>query len=150
MTAALPLLCSVVVSACGSSGHEVAEEGRRLLIGIKVDDLQTCAGIPTRSKRLSDHTEILSYEQRNENVGGMEVTLPVVGGFRMAGSGSYCHAIFRVQDGKVVALHYTGDNDDRFGKEGVCAPIVRGCVRAFKEGSAVAPVTLDTPRLSRR
>ena len=75
--------------------------------------------------------EILSYELKNENVGGMEFKVPLVGGgFKLAGSGSYCHAIVRVVDGKVAEVNYTGDNDDFVGKEGVCAPIVRGCLRA--------------------
>jgi hypothetical protein len=60
-----------------------------------------------------------------------EVYVPVVGGVaKIAGSGSYCQAIIRVVDGKVAAVNYTGDNDDFVGKEGVCAPIVRGCLRA--------------------
>jgi hypothetical protein len=38
--------------------------------------------IPTRTKRL---------ELKNENVGGMEFSVPLVGGgFKIAGSGSYC------------------------------------------------------------
>lgn len=73
----------------------------------------------------------LSSELKNENTGGVEVGIPVVGGrFKIGKSGSYCHAIVRVVDGKVAELNYTGDNDDVVGREGVCAPIVRGCLRA--------------------
>jgi hypothetical protein len=28
-----------------------------------------------------------------------------------------------------VAVNYTGDNDDLSGRDAVCAPIVRGCLR---------------------
>jgi hypothetical protein len=119
-----------LVSAC-ASGHDVATDGRRAVIGLDADTFQACAGIPTRTKRLDPRTEILSYELKNENVGGMEFSVPLVGGgFKIAGSGSYCHAIVRVVDGKVAEVNYTGDNDDFVGKEGVCAPIVRGCLRA--------------------
>jgi hypothetical protein len=118
-----------LVSAC-ASGHDVATDGRRAVIGLDADSFQACAGIPTRTKRLDPRTEILSYELKNENVGGMEFSVPLVGGgFKIAGSGSYCHAIVRVVDGKVAEVNYTGDNDDFVGKEGVCAPIVRGCLR---------------------
>ena len=55
----------------------------------------------------------------------------VGGGFKIGNSGSYCHADVRVVDGRVAELNYTGDNDDFVGKEGVCAPIVRGCLRAY-------------------
>jgi hypothetical protein len=37
-----------------------------------------------------------------------------------------------VVDGKVAELNYTGDNDDIVSTEGVCAPIVRGCLRAYQ------------------
>ena len=119
-----------LIGGC-ASGHNVATDGRRAVIGLDADSFQACAGIPTRTKRLDPRTEILSYELKNENVGGMEFSVPLVGGgFKIAGSGSYCHAIVRVVDGKVAEVNYTGDNDDFVGKEGVCAPIVRGCLRA--------------------
>jgi hypothetical protein len=128
------LLCLAfaVLFVCGcASGHNVATDGRRAVIGLDADSFQACAGIPSRTKRLDPRTELLSYELKNENVGGMEFSVPLVGGgFKIAGSGSYCHAIVRVVDGKVAEINYTGDNDDFVGKEGVCAPIVRGCLRA--------------------
>lgn len=123
---------SVVLLLTGcSSGFSVASEGRRVVTGMDADAFQACAGIPTRTKRLDPRTELFSYELKNENVGGVEVSVPIVGGgFKIGRSGSYCHAIVRVVDGKVAELNYTGDNDDVIGKEGVCAPIVRGCLRA--------------------
>ena len=123
-------LVMLLVGAC-ASGHDVAMDGRRAVIGLDADSFQACAGIPSRTKRLDPRTEIFSYELKNENVGGMEFSVPLVGGgFKIAGSGSYCHAIIRIVDGKVAEINYTGDNDDFVGKEGVCAPIVRGCLRA--------------------
>lgn len=122
-------LVMLLVGGC-ASGHNVAMDGRRAVIGLDADSFQACAGIPTRTKRLNPQTEILSYELKNENIGGMEFSLPLVGGgFKIAGSGSYCHAIVRVVDGKVAEVNYAGDNDDFVGKEGVCAPIIRGCLR---------------------
>jgi hypothetical protein len=124
------LLVAFLVAAC-TSGYSVATDGRRAVLGMNADTFQACAGIPTRTKRLDERTELLSYELKNENTGGVEVSVPVVGGgFKIGKSGSYCNAIVRVVDGKVAELNYTGDNDDVVGKEGVCAPIVRGCLRA--------------------
>jgi hypothetical protein len=124
------LLVAFVVAAC-ATGHSVATDGRRSVLGMNANTFQSCAGIPTRTKRLDERTELFSYELKNENVGGVEVSVPVVGGgFKIGKSGSYCHAVVRVVDGKVAELNYTGDNDDFVGKEGVCAPIVRGCLRA--------------------
>jgi hypothetical protein len=124
------LLVAFLVGAC-ATGYSVATDGRRAVLGMNADTFQACAGIPTRTKRLDERTELLSYELKNENTGGVEVSVPVIGGgFKIGKSGSYCHTIVRVVDGKVAELNYTGDNDDVVGKEGVCAPIVRGCLRA--------------------
>ena len=133
----------LLVGSC-ASGHGVATDGRRAVIGLDADSFQACAGIPTRTKRLDPRTEILSYELKNENVGGMEFKVPLVGGgFKLAGSGSYCHAIIRVVDGKVAEVNYTGDNDDFVGKEGVCAPIMRGCLRAHGKDPEVKTANKD-------
>ena len=124
------LVLAFLAGAC-TSGHDVATEGRRAVLGMSADTFQSCAGIPTRTKQLDQRTELLSYELKNENTGGVEVTVPMIGGgFKVGRSGSYCHAIVRVVDGRIAELNYTGDNDDVIGKEGVCAPIVRGCLRA--------------------
>ena len=96
--------------------------------------LKSCAGIPTRIEQLDPRTELYSYEIKYEKTGGVQITLPIIGGgFAAGGSGSYCHAIVRIVDGKVVGVNYTGDNDEMIGKEGVCAPIVRGCLREHEK-----------------
>jgi hypothetical protein len=124
------VLLPLLIAACAPSGAEVAAEGKRRLVGMTTDDFQACAGIPTRTQPLSDGTSLLSYEEKNGNVGGFNVSLPLVGGgFRLAGSGSYCEMLVRVAQGKVIGLNYTGDDDDVGGQDGVCAPIVRGCLR---------------------
>jgi hypothetical protein len=127
-------LVLLLVGACATAGHDVAEKGREVVLGMSAESFQTCAGIPTRTKQLDSRTEIFSYEIKNENTGGVEISAPIVGGgFKLGRSGTYCHAIVRVVDGKVAEVHYTGDNDDVVGKEGVCAPIVRGCLRAHEK-----------------
>jgi len=131
-------LVLLVVGACATAGHDVAEKGREVVLGMNAETFQACAGIPTRTKQLDSRTEILSYEIKNENTGGVQVTVPIVGGgFKLGSSGSYCHAVVRIVDGKVVEVNYTGDNDDIVGKEGVCAPIVRGCLRAHEKDPEV-------------
>src|SRR5882757_4906392 len=128
----LRLLVLLPVGAC--AGHDVAEKGREVVVGMNAETFQACAGIPTRTKQLDSRTEILSYEIKNENTGGVQVTAPIVGGgFKLGSSGSYCHAVVRIVDSKVVEVNYTGDNDDIVGKDGVCAPIVRGCLRAHEK-----------------
>ena len=122
-------LALLVVGACTPS-HEVARQGRQLVIGMDASTLQACAGIPTRITQLDPGTQLYSYENKYERTGGLEITLPIIGGgFSAGGSGSYCHALVRIVGGKVAGVTYTGDNDDMIGRDGVCAPIFRGCVR---------------------
>ena len=34
-----------------------------------------------------------------------------------------------------ASSNYAGDNDELIGKEGVCAPIFRGCLREYEKGA---------------
>jgi hypothetical protein len=123
----------LLIGAC-ATGHDVAKKGRELIIGMDAKTLQSCAGIPTRTTPLDPQTELYSYEIHYESTGGMQITLPIIGGgFKAGGSGSYCHAIVRIVAGKVAGVNYTGDNDEMIGREGVCAPIFRGCLRAHEK-----------------
>jgi hypothetical protein len=127
LSLALPAL--LLISGC-SPAHYVADRGRAAVLGMDTGTLKSCAGIPTRTEQLDPRTTLYSYENKYERTGGAEVTLPIIGGgFSLGGSGSYCHAIVRIVDGRVAAVTYTGDNDDMIGKEGICAPIFRGCLR---------------------
>jgi hypothetical protein len=124
-----PFLALLMITGCTAS-HEVARQGRHLVIGMDAAALQACAGIPTRTAQIDPGTQLWSYENKYERTGGLEITLPIIGGGLAAGgSGSYCHALVRIVGGKVAGVTYTGDNDDFIGREGVCAPIFRGCLR---------------------
>jgi hypothetical protein len=95
------------------------------------DTLQSCAGIPTRTKQLDARTELYSDENKYERTAGAQITLPIIGGgFSVGGSGSYCHASSGSSTARSSRINYTGDNDELIGKEGVCASIFRGCLRA--------------------
>ena len=129
-------LALLAISACTPS-NEVAKQGRQLVVGMDATALQACAGIPTRIAQLDPRTQLYSYENKYERTGGLEITLPIIGGGLAAGgSGSYCHALVRIVDGKVIGVTYTGDNDDMIGREGVCAPIFRGCLRESEKSRA--------------
>ena len=119
----------LAIGACTPT-HEVAIQGRQLVIGMDATTLKSCAGIPTRVEQLDPSTQLYSHENKYERTGGLEIILPIIGGgFAAGGSGSYCHALVRIGDGRVAGVTYAGDNDDMIGREGVRAPIFRGCVR---------------------
>jgi hypothetical protein len=91
--------------------------------------LKACARIPTRIRQLDAQTELYSYEIHYERTGGVEITLPIIGGgFSAGGSGSYCHALVRIVGGKAAGVAYTGDNDDMIGPARA-AQIPRGAHR---------------------
>ena len=130
---------ALLMSAC-TPAHVIADRGRESILGLDADTLKTCAGIPTRTEQLNPRIALYSYENKYERTGGAEVTFPIVGGgFSLGGSGSYCHAIVRVVDGRVAAVNYAGDNDDMIGREGICAPIFRGCLRAQEKAGQPRP-----------
>ena len=142
----LRLLVLLPVGACEADQY-VAEKGRRYVVGMDTGTLQSCAGIPTRTAQLGPETELYSYEILYENSRGVEIILPIIGGgFRAGGAGSYCHAIVRVEGGKVVGVNYTGDNDEILGRNGVCAPIFRGCLRAYEKHRTSQPQADPEPR----
>lgn len=125
------LLALLLAGAC-APGYEVAQRGRQFVTGMDVNTLKSCAGIPTRTERLDARTELYSYEIHYERTGGVQIILPIIGGgFSAGGSGNYCHALVRVVGGRVEGVTYTGDNDETLGKNGVCAPIFRGCLREY-------------------
>lgn len=122
-------LALLAVGAC-SPAHYIADRGRQSVIGMDTDTPKQCAGLPTRTEQLNSGATLYSYEIKYERSGGAEITFPIVGGgFKVGGAGSYCHAMLRIVDGKVASVNYSGDNDDFIGREGVCAPIFRGCLR---------------------
>src|SRR5262249_60325306 len=121
----LPPLVLLLVGAC-ASGHDVAEKGRRVVVGMDVNSLQACAGIPTRTKRLDAQTELYSYEIHYENTGGAQITLPIVGGgFKAGATGSDCYAIVRGPRGQGVDGGYHGGNADMNRRERVVWPRLR-------------------------
>lgn len=125
--AVLPLLA---ISGCGYGQSRMAHEAQISMIGMSSNDLQACAGPADKITRLNDRTAIYTYIYKPSSTGGFNVQLPLsLGGISIGGSGTYCSANLRVVDNRVTELHYTGDNDKTIGDDGVCAPLIRGCMR---------------------
>ncbi|WP_132012064.1 hypothetical protein [Acetobacter aceti] len=113
----------------------MAHKAQSSMIGMDERDMQACVGIPDKIKKIDDHTTIYEYQRgRNIGVSANSTLIPVqsvqniinaMGG----GDGKSCVADFRVIDGKIQDVYYSGDNDMLVGTDGVCATVVRGCVR---------------------
>ena len=57
----------------------------------------------------------------------------------LGGSGNICSANFRLVDNRVTDVHYTGADDLTIGNDGVCEPVIRGCMR--QPEATMQPVT---------
>lgn len=123
----LPLL---PLAGCGYSASRTAHEAQISMIGMSLNDLEACAGAADKITKLNDHAKIYTYDYKESSAGGVNLQLPMsLGGIAIGGSGSYCRANVRVVDNRVTELHYTGSDDLAVGEDGVCAPLVRGCMR---------------------
>lgn len=130
------------LGGCGYYASRTAHKAQVTMIGMTEQDVQACAGIPTKTQTIDDHVKIFEY-QRSRNIGTATTStlIPVqsvvnivrdVGG----GDGNSCIADFRIVDGKVRDVYYSGDDDMLVGTDGVCSSVVRGCVRrAVPSGS---------------
>ena len=125
------LLPAVLLPICGCAYQDAqtATTAERTLIGISKADLDLCAGLPTKSERIDDSTEMRSYERNESTNTGVNLTFPVIGGGMNIGNGGYCHATFKMVDGQVAALAYAGDTMVAGADGAICAPIVRTCVK---------------------
>jgi hypothetical protein len=142
-----------LLAACGYSDSRMAHQAQIDMMGMSAADLQACAGIPDKTKRIDGRTELFSYAVKNDSPGGVEVNLPVIGGgYTIGGSGTSCTATVRLTDNRVSGLFYSGNNDRPVGQDGVCAPIIRGCMRrpppsmaSAEESSATASAHHQPP-----
>ena len=148
MTRPAILAATLLLASCGYEDSRLAHEAQISLVGMSAADLQACAGVPDRAKKLDDGTEVFTYTLKNDAAGGVNITLPIIGGgYTLGGSGSSCNANIRVADSRVQDVFYSGNNDRPVGTDGVCAPIFRGCMRRPQPG--MTPIAAENrPALS--
>lgn len=122
----------------GGCGYFDAREAHRAqyeMVGMTSYDLQACAGTPKSSKKLNDTTELWQYEISRKIPVPQDSTLIPVGGVIqlyqtfMGGAGSNCQMLVRLDHDRVSEVHYSGDNDEYIGTDGICSIITRGCAR---------------------
>ncbi len=127
--ATLPLLAFLsLLPACAYHNSRISVQAQQSLIGTSVADLDMCAGLPTKTERINPATELRSYERAESTNAGLNITFPVIGGGMNIGNGGYCHATFKLVNGTVAALDYSGDTTVAGATDAICAPIVKTCV----------------------
>lgn len=125
----------LLLAGCASREAEQAALAQQALIGMPVETLLACAGVPER-RESSGTTEYFSYQnitgaRRGSSVsvgaggGGGNVGLGIGLGFPLGGGGpSGCVANFTLEQGRVSRLVYREDADDA----AACYAIVENCL----------------------
>jgi hypothetical protein len=134
-------LCS-----CALEDAWTAHTARQSFLGWSEVDLEACVGAPDQHSTFGD-TDILTYYGSSTSNKGLNLSLglPLIGGLSLSGGG-YCHATFRVKNGRVVGLRYTGETDAPLAPDAYCAPIVRACAREPERAEASPFSTPQTTR----
>lgn len=123
------------LAGCGYTDSRTAHRAQLAMIGMNSTDVQSCVGIPDKIKKIDDHVQIFEYSRTlnipstNDSTFVPLQTLVNLTETTVGGAGKTCIADIRIQDDRVVDLHYSGDDDEIIGTDGVCSIVTRGCVR---------------------
>ncbi|KAA2211708.1 hypothetical protein [Teichococcus oryzae] len=123
------MMAWLALGGCAMQDARIVEDARSHMIGLQRADLYVCAGFPSKTARIDVMREMLSYESRGGEAGGLNLSIPVVGGINLTGDPGYCHATFELIDGVVTRVGFGGDNDVPGAPSARCAPIVKDCLR---------------------
>jgi hypothetical protein len=114
------------LAGCAEYDAEIVRTARTNLVGMSETDLEACLGLPDQ-KVTKAKTSIFTYFASPTRTVSLTVPLINVIGVSFAG---YCHATFRLYNGRVTEIRYTGDTDSMGSKDSACAPIVRSCIQS--------------------
>jgi hypothetical protein len=134
------LLATLSLASCGYGASRQAHEAQISMIGMTSADLLACAGPPAKSTKIDDDARVDTYTYSPPAGAGLNITLPLtLGGVTVGGSGNSCITNVRLVGNRVTEVHYTGADDLTIGNDGVCDPVIRGCMR--QPEASMQPVT---------
>ncbi|MXV43545.1 hypothetical protein GS501_00435 [Saccharibacter sp. 17.LH.SD] len=141
----LVLATPVALGGCGYWDAREAHRAQFEMVGMTTYDLQACAGMPNKTQKLNDSTSIWQYDV-TRSVPAMQDNgfFPVGSVVKMyqsfvGGPGSNCHMFLRINHDRIAEIHYSGDNDEYIGVDGICSLITRGCARQRESTMHRAP-----------
>lgn len=130
----LALGALLLPGGCGYYSSRMAHKGQLAVLGMTSEDLMACAGVPDKMQTINAHVRVYQYT-RSTNIPATNdstlvplQTLVNLTQTTLGGAGNTCIASIRLVDGKVTDMHYSGDNDQMIGSDGVCATVVKGCL----------------------
>jgi hypothetical protein len=123
-----------LLAGCAVKDSRIAEDAPARLMGMSEVDLQACLGSPDQHSSFGS-TDILTYYATSSS--STSYSVPIIGGLSFS-NGAYCHATFRVDNGRVTQLLYSGEKNATLAPDANCAPIVRTCLEHLEKIKAVA------------
>ena len=114
----------MLLGACAVQDSRLAGRAQTRLLGLSEVDLESCLGVPDQHASFGS-TDVLTYYATSSS--STSYAVPIVGGLGLS-NGGYCHATFRVDDGRVSRLLYSGEKNATLAPSSYCAPIVRTCL----------------------
>jgi hypothetical protein len=115
---------AIGVSGCAYENSLRAERAKTSLVGMSELDLETCLGLPDK-EATKDKTTLLSYNATSART--VNLSIPIVNGVGVSIAGT-CRATFRLENGRVASVSYTGDGDPLEGQNSACGSLMRACL----------------------
>jgi hypothetical protein len=122
----LRLICltPLLLAACAVQDSHIADNAPSRLQGMSEVDLEACLGAPDQKNSFGS-TDVLTYYAQSTS--STSYSIPLIGGLGFS-NGGYCHATFRIDNGRVTQLLYSGEKNATLAPDAYCAPIVRTCL----------------------
>ncbi len=117
----------LLLTGCALADSRSAQYAKMNFVGMSEVDLQSCLGAPDNHSTFGA-VDVLTYKGNSTSSGGVNITLPIIGGGFSVSGGGYCNATFKVEHGRVTGLRYNGETDATAAPDAYCAPIVRRCL----------------------
>jgi hypothetical protein len=112
------------VGGCAVQDSRIAHEAQTRLLGLTELDLEACLGVPDQKASFAS-TDVLTYYAASTS--SINYSVPIVGGIGFS-NGAYCHATFRLDNGRVTHVLYSGEKNATLAPDAYCAPISRTCL----------------------
>jgi hypothetical protein len=109
---------------CALQDSHIAAQARSRLLGMSEVDLEACLGAPDQHQSFGT-TDVLTYYATSTS--SATYGIPLIGGVSFS-NGAYCHATFRVDNGLVTRVLYSGEKNATLAPDAYCAPIMRTCL----------------------
>ncbi len=100
---------------------------RESLVGLPIDDLRLCAGVPDR-EAASPAGLFWTYD-RSPPSASVSLPVPVVGGAVNLSRGADCRVTFQLVDGHVARIGHSTGTARGLAQDPACAPVIRACLR---------------------